>query len=112
MIDTDGSQIRSGGSVQTRVSCNDDQPTVSNDVDQGQEETYEEENRAERYYLQLQMRQDCHRPIKATPLASYSHHIYDRRNELSTSLRSQQLFQQLIMDTYSKIDGEKLCCLR
>lgn len=47
-------------------------------------------------------------PVKASPVAYYSSHIFDRRNELSTILRSSHLFQNVSVDTYCKIDGESL----
>lgn len=45
-------------------------------------------------------------------MAYYAYHLCDGRNEFSTILKSQHLFQQFLVDTYCKIERERLLYLR
>lgn len=47
-----------------------------------------------------------------TPTAYYLYHIFDRRNEISTILGAQRLFQQFLVVTYCTIKKESLWYLR
>lgn len=56
---------------------------------------------------QSQRRQE-HRLVKFTPM---DHHLFDfinSRNEISTILIDQRPFQQFLVDTYCRIDKERL----
>lgn len=49
--------------------------------------------------------------VKATPMAYYLFHIFDRWNAFSPVLWAQHLFKQLLVDTYCKIEVEGLSYL-
>lgn len=45
------------------------------------------------------------RPMKATPMAYYSYHILDRRNEFSTMVSVWSFFKQMLISTSCTVDG-------
>lgn len=80
-------------------------------VERKREGKKEEEEKGKRRKTASIKKRQKHFRVNATPMTYYSCHIFDRRNELSTILESKRIFQQFMMDIYSRFERKRLSYL-